>query len=231
MATKGKLVVSARDALAAVRQAVEELTTQRSTWEKSRQALEGELGELLNKPLSKGALQTFLERVTDMNARTFEARFRRDILPGLVEVQRYGTVGRTPLVLADLPRVIPGFGGPEIRTAEAGRYESISSIPPAFGWPGVSADSLCYFLGDAIKARLPELLEQVTLPYPDDGTSLEANETEARAILAKIEEVMAKIEAIDGELAELRHAAAFDGAEPVHEEAETQADAPQGAAQ
>ena len=68
MATKKGTPLSARDALAAVRQAAMALTEDLKSARQQRQALEDELNGLLNKPLSKVALIQFLERRTDAAA-------------------------------------------------------------------------------------------------------------------------------------------------------------------
>ena len=200
MATKKGTPLSARDALAAVRQAAMALTEDLKSARQQRQALEDELNGLLNKPLSKVALIQFLERRTDAAAAFFARSFANEVVPGNNVLERQAQPGRlTQLVLADVPVLL---GNAAIREPDAGRM-SVSILRGFAQWLGVNHFAFSYFFRDVLKAKLPELMEGVTLPYPDDGKNLEEREAEVADLLSKIDEAEQRIAGIQAELAEL----------------------------
>ncbi|QTD46163.1 hypothetical protein [Ottowia testudinis] len=193
-----KTTPSAREALSAVRQAAATLTGQLRAERQRRQELETELNHLLNQPLSKTALVQLLARAVDKMAATHVGDFQRAVLSGLT-VDRYARV-RSQLVLADVPVMFADPRGP-VREAQAGGFQhSANSLVNVFGG---TAPAHCYYLGDAIKASLPQLLEGMAMPYMDDGKSLEEREAEVSAVLEKIEQCEQRMGSIQGELTEL----------------------------
>lgn len=199
MATKKQSSISARDALAAVRQAAADLTEALNGARQHRQALEAELNELLNKPLSKAALIQLLERRTDAAATYYASNFANAVAPKMLSVDRGAGLGSTRLVLADVPALT---GVPLIRPSASGAPAAGVMHGSARWWIGDPL-AISYFLRDELKAKLPELMEGVTLPYPDDGKNLEEREAEVAAVLGKIDESEQRIAGIQAELADL----------------------------
>lgn len=203
MTKKDGIFSSLRSTLDQVRRSIASMTDERAKLQRARDSLDNKLRACINGPLSKAAMIELCSRMVDKKAEAYKANFKKVVGPECMRVEPYGGAAKRPLVLADVDMFMRG----ENRLpAPDGGFASVFDTT-LFNWWRNPQHDTCYFFGEYIKDRLPELWDSVDLPHKDDGKSLEEREKEAEAVRAQLVEVDAKLAALDADLAELSEAA------------------------
>ena len=215
---KEGILSSWRNTLDHVRRGVASLVDERQALQRKRDSLHERLRECINRPLSKVAMMELCGRMVDMKATAYREKFSTRTAQECMRVEGYTTPGKRPLVLADVDALMgrdfvwPMVDGGALVESHAQRINA--------WWRDASLDA-CYFFGDVIKAKLPELWADVKLPHKDDGKSLERREEEAAKLREEISKVDARLAALDAELGDLREAAKIEPPPNVPEEEST----------
>lgn len=198
-------------ALEQVRRSIASLSGERAALQRRCDALDEELRACINAPLSKAAMIELCSRMVDKKAAGYAANFKRVVGPACLKVEPSSTPVKRPLVLADVGMILRGESS---YPAPEGGHASGFDVVLFNWWVGPQNGEICYYFGDVIKAKLPELWESVELPHKDDGKSLVQREGEAEALRDQLSDLVAKLSALDSDLAELRDTAKV---EPVSE--------------
>ena len=187
-----------------VQRSIASLFEERAELQRRCDALDKELRACINAPLSKAAMIELCSRMVDKKAADYAANFKKVVGPACLKVEPSSTPVKRPLVLADVGIILRGeskFPAPD------GGHVSGFDITLFNWWIGPQKGEICYYFGDAIKAKLPELWDSVELPHKDDGKSLVQREMEAEAVRDQLSGLVAKLAALDSDLAELSEAA------------------------
>ena len=192
-----------KSALAQVKSRVAELKDERQAVQRKRDAVNKRLHECINRPLSKGAMIELCSRMVDRAAADYRANFSGLAAKDFLRVEAYAKSTKRALVFADvdallsLPSTLPAPDGGMLAPQFQQAIQQFTNFPPA---------AVCYFFGDAIKAKMADLWADVSLPHKDDGKSLEEREEEAQKLLQDIASMDAKMAGLDAELGELQDA-------------------------
>ena len=215
---KEGILSSWRNTLDHVRRGVASLVDERQALQRKRDSLHERLRECINRPLSKVAMMELCGRMVDMKATAYREKFSTRTAQECMRVEGYTTPGKRPLVLADVDALMGrDFVWPMV---DGGALVEPHAQWINAWWRDASVDA-CYFFGDVIKAKLPELWADVKLPHKDDGKSLERREEEAAKLREEISKVDARLAALDAELGDLREAAKIAPPPNVPEEEST----------
>jgi hypothetical protein len=190
--------------LGKVRRTIASLFEERAELQRRCDALGEELRACINAPLSKAAMIELCSRMVDKKAAGYAANFKKVVGPACMKVEPSSSSVRRPLVLADVGMFLSGESS---YPAPEGGHASGFNVVLFNWWVGPQNGEICYYFGDAIKAKLPELWDSVELPHKDDGKGLVQREMEAEAVRDQLSGLVAKLAALDSDLAELSEAA------------------------
>lgn len=203
MTKKDGVLSSLRSTLDQVRRSIASMTDERAKLQRERDSLDNKLRACINGPLSKAAMIELCSRMVDKKAEAYKAHFKTVTGPACLKVEPAGSAVKRPLVLSDVDMFMLG----EVRLPEPnGGFASGYNNTQLAWWLNPPNDT-CYFFGEVIKAKLPELWDSVDLPHKDDGKSLVQREKEAEVLREELAKVDAKLSALDADLAELSEAA------------------------
>lgn len=203
MTKKDGILSSLRSTLDQVRRSIASMTDERAALQRQRDNLDKHLRACINAPLSKAAMIELCSRIVDKKAAAYAEHFKKVVGPACMRVEAYGAPGKRALVLAD----VDVFMRNDRRPPEPERGYATGLDTTIFTWWVNPQLDTCYYFGDVIKAKLPELWDSVELPHKDDGKSLVQREEEAEALRERLAQVDAKLSALEADLAELIEAA------------------------
>ena len=201
--SKDGIFSTLKSALAQVKSRVSELKDERQALQRKRDALDKRLRECINRPLSKVAMVELCSRMVDRAAAGYRANFAALAAKEFLHVETYSGSAKRALVFADVdvllfrPSMFDAPDGGLMASQFQQAIQGFTNFPPA---------AVCYFFGDAIKAKMADLWADVRLPHKDDGKSLEEREEEAQKLLQEIASMDAKMAGLDAELGELQDA-------------------------
>ena len=204
MTKKDGILSSLRSTLDQVRCSIASMTDERAGLQRERDELDAKLRACTNAPLSKAAMIELCSRMVDKKAAAYADNFKKVVGPACMKVEPSSSSVKRPLVLADVGLFLSGESS---YPAPEGGHASGFDVVLFNWWVGPQNGEICYYFGDAIKAKLPELWDSVELPHKDDGKSLVQREMEAEALRDQLSDLVAKLSALDSDLAELSEAA------------------------
>jgi hypothetical protein len=203
MMKKDGISKSWRSALDQVRCSLEAMGEERNGLQRKRDSLGERLRDCINGPLSKVALIELCARMVDNKAAAYRDKFAGIVGPACMKVETYAGPTKRPLVLADVDFFMGR--GHMLPEPDGGCVSEMGQS--LFSWWVNPPFDTCFFFGDIVKAKLPELWDGVNLPHKDDGKTLAQREDEAAQLRGEIANLDAKLYALDADLDKLREAA------------------------